>query len=106
MWGRPHRGNKTSQRTTAQTAREHRAEILTRLEREADGWLVLDADTRDACLSADHALDALIAALVACAAATGETLRPGIGRGGAAQREGWIHLPEPHSLATLAPVNV
>jgi hypothetical protein len=106
MWGLPHRGYKTSQRTTAQAARERRDAILAQLESEADGWLELDADSREACLRADHALDALISALVACAAATGETLRADIGQRGAAQREGWIHLPEPNSLARLAPANV
>ena len=61
--------------------------------RERAPWLVVDA-IEEACHVADHALDALIAALVARAAGVGLTRRPDRNDDHARiEREGWIHLP-------------
>jgi predicted nuclease with RNAse H fold len=103
MWGLPHKGYKASGNTTPQQARDRRSAILAKLEAEAGGWLVLSDDAREACLDTDHCLDAFVSALVACAAATDDTIKPTLEQRGLAQVEGWIHLPEPASLARLAP---
>jgi len=102
MWGLPHKGYKHGGNTTPQQARDRRAVILAKLEDEARGWLVLSEDVRGACVASDHCLDALVAALVACATASDETIKPTTAQRGLAQCEGWIHLPEPESLHRLA----
>lgn len=65
------------------------------------GWLVLADQQRDELARTDHALDALICALVARAAATGRTSSPPADKRGIAAREGWIHLPRKGTLAGL-----
>jgi len=74
--------------------------------RAAGAWLTLSEEVREASIDNDDAFDALISSLVACAAATGNTLRPLADQRGAAQREGWIHLPSPGSIESLAPAAV
>ncbi|MGW4480921.1 DUF429 domain-containing protein [Rhodococcus triatomae] len=51
------------------------------------------AGHRDVCAGSDHAFDAVVAAVIARAAALGRTLLPDATEVGAAEREGWIHLP-------------
>jgi predicted nuclease with RNAse H fold len=53
----------------------------------------LGSSAREACEASDHALDALIAALVARAVAVGRTRPPDAELASAAQAEGWIHVP-------------
>jgi predicted nuclease with RNAse H fold len=74
------------------SGRERRARIV--------GALAFDLDGHErACLDSDDCLDALVCALVARAAARGETHPPEDGR--LARVEGWIHLPRPGSLSRL-----
>jgi len=82
-------------------ARARRAALLDRIEHELPA-LLLPGDARSACLTCPDALEALIAAFVACAAATDATIKPTVQQRGAAQREGWIHVPVVE-LGALAP---
>jgi predicted nuclease with RNAse H fold len=67
-------------------------------------WLETEPSHRARFARSDHAFDALVAALVARAAATGRTERPAEADVALARTEGWIALPLPGSLATLAAV--
>lgn len=69
-------------------------------ERAAE-WLEIADRVRLACVASDHALDALIAALVARAVALGLTITPPAELREAARIEGWIHLPTSGSLERL-----
>ena len=102
LWELPHKGYKRSGGLSAADARATRVTILASLERKAGGWLILSEDVREACIDSDHAFDAFISSLVACAAATDSTYKPVVAQRGAAQREGWIHLPQIGSLESLA----
>jgi predicted nuclease with RNAse H fold len=101
LWGMRHKGYKAGASTSPALAHEIRGQVLAGLERAAGPWLTLSGDVRTACLDTDHTFDALIAALVARAAATGRTVRPSAGERGVVGREGWIHLPVSDSLARL-----
>lgn len=101
-WGFPHDGYRAASQASSAGARDRREVILDQLEDEA-GWLLLSDDARTMCLACDDALEAVIAAFVACAAATDATIKPTVQQRGAAQREGWIHLPWLGSLTGLAP---
>lgn len=62
------------------------------------------SQAKSACAKSPHALDALIAALVAWAAERKETELPRTPKlKRAAQAEGWIHLPCPGALSNRAP---
>jgi hypothetical protein len=108
MWGLPFRGYKgrTGGSAAKQAARDVRATIVERLEDLGAGWLMLPPEAKAACLDSDDALDAFLSSLVACAAATERTIAPAAEQRGAAQREGWIHLPEQSSIESLAPAAV
>lgn len=106
MWGLGHRGYKAGGRTSPQLAHGRREAIVSKLETEAGGWLVLAADARKQLLATDHCLDAFIAALVACAAASDRTIKPMLEQRGRAYAEGWIHLPTSDSLRCLTPGGV
>jgi predicted nuclease with RNAse H fold len=106
MWGLPWRGYKASRRAGIEAARAQRAAILSALDAQAAGWLVISEDAHAACVASDHCLDALLSALVAIAAATDVTIRPTLAQRGLARAEGWIHLPEPDCLAGLAPAGM
>ena len=80
--------------------RDVRELLLDRLAPDG-GWLVL-GEHRDELARTDHALDALISALVARAAATGNTHDPPADRSDVIAREGWIQLPREGTLETLA----
>ena len=74
------------------TAGALRADIVYGLVQAAP-WLNLSPPQRDACVESDDALDALVCALVARAAAKGLTAGPPAELAGEARSEGWIHLP-------------
>ena len=65
-------------------------------------WIQLPDSVRLDCELSDHCLDALVCALVARAVAVGLTAHPAPAQAGAATREGWIHVPNPSSLKSLA----
>ncbi|HEY6890665.1 MAG TPA: DUF429 domain-containing protein [Solirubrobacter sp.] len=62
---------------------------------DALGPLEMTLADRTLLIASDHALDALLCALIAREAATGRTHHPPPELAGAAAREGWIHLPKP-----------
>lgn len=64
-------------------------------------WLSLTPDQRIELQNSDHALDALIAAVIARAVERGQTLPIPPDAASIATREGWIRLPLPDSLAAL-----
>lgn len=79
-------------------------EALLDVLRRAAPWLGLDEPTRALCVKSDDALDALICALIARAAAVGRTVEPETPeQAERAEIEGWIHLPEVGSLTLLPP---
>jgi predicted nuclease with RNAse H fold len=96
IWGLPSRGYKGTKGAAV------RAAIFAELERRTGGWLRLDAITRHTCCGSDHALDALLAALIARAATQGLCERPPAGQMAMATREGWIALPSVDALDHLA----
>jgi hypothetical protein len=86
QWGLPYRRYKGRERTAEREA------LVDSLVREAP-WLNL-GDAEAVCLASDHALDAIVSALVAMAARLGLTRPPTTSADMAlAVREGWIHLP-------------
>jgi predicted nuclease with RNAse H fold len=85
VWGLGHRGYKGT------VHRQARDELVTAL-RAAARWLDLGAYDA-ACRGSDHALDAVVAALSARAAATGLVTTPASDQAAAAAVEGWIALP-------------
>ncbi len=93
-WGLPYRGYKGPQNLP------HLAELVDRLTTAAP-WLDLGAYAT-LCRVSDHALDAVIAALTARAAAQGLATQPGPDHAEAARTEGWIALPTT-SLNELRP---
>jgi Protein of unknown function (DUF429) len=103
LWGLPHKGYKSTSAAAAVAAREKRIAIIAELEQAAATWLTLTDDVREACIDSDDAFDALVSSLVACAAAADLTVKPLAQQRGAAQREGWIHLPSSRSIRSLAP---
>jgi hypothetical protein len=89
LWDIPRRGYKRAD----SEGRRARAAILRALGRRAP-WLAWERRARAACLDTDHALDAVLAALVTRAAATARTVPPpDAAAHEAAAAEGWIHLP-------------
>jgi predicted nuclease with RNAse H fold len=84
-WGLTYRSYKGTANTTV---RHQLVDTLT----AAASWLRL-GDHEPACRRSDHALDAVIAALNARAAALGLTTTPTADQLGAARTEGWIALP-------------
>lgn len=85
LWGLPHRGYKGTQNLPSL------AELVDRLEHAA-GWLDLGR-YKALCRRSDHAIDAVVAALTARAAAVGLVTRPDPSQLEAARTEGWIALP-------------
>jgi hypothetical protein len=96
VWGLPSRGYKGTKGAAI------RAGILAELERRTGAWLRLDAITRQSCCGSDHALDALVCALIARAAKLGLCQRPPEIQAERASREGWIALPGVDALDQLA----
>ncbi|MFD1811829.1 DUF429 domain-containing protein [Rhodococcus gannanensis] len=84
-WGLPCRGYKgTANRAVL-------AEAVSAFEAAAPGFHL--GRHRDLCAESDHAFDAVVAAVIARAADLGRTRLPDGYDLGAAEREGWIHLP-------------
>jgi hypothetical protein len=83
-WGLPAAGYKKDSAV--------RALILGAISDQLDGWLDVSA-VESRCLASDHALDALLCALVAFASATAATEAPPAAERVHALREGWIHVP-------------
>lgn len=86
QWGLPHRGYKQPRNAQALTA-------LVDGLLAAARWLDL-GEHHALCRTSHDALDAVIAALTARAAAQGMTTRPDDDQESAARSEGWIALPE------------
>ena len=82
--------------------RAARTDLLRAILAETATWLELSDGVRALCEESDDALDALVAAFVARAAACGlcEELPPE--HRASALREGWIALPRPDSLDALS----
>lgn len=90
--------------STGYKRREGRASLaalLGELRRRTHGWLELNAATRRLCGTSDDALDALVAALVARAAALGLCDAPPPEHAARAAREGWVALPAADALERL-----
>ncbi len=91
--------------STGYKRREGRASLaalLGELQRRTRGWLDLGAAARRLCGASDDALDALVAALVARAAALGLCEAPPLELAEVVAREGWIALPATDALDRLA----
>jgi hypothetical protein len=101
-WGLERRGYKSSGNSERKQGQRLRREALvSELEGSAD-WLRWRDDARDRCLESDDFLDAFLCALIARAAAVGQTVWPKKKKEWkAARAEGWIHLPRPDSLPEL-----
>jgi Protein of unknown function (DUF429) len=84
-WGLPFKGYK------GRAGREVRGELVEAVGQDLGPGFGEDA--RKMCADTDHALDALVSALVARAVAVGATRQPGRRQSGAAKSEGWIHVP-------------
>jgi predicted nuclease with RNAse H fold len=101
LWGIERGAYKTSQDPSRREAESGaRAELVAALEAKAP-WLGWAPDAREACVQSDDALDALLAALIARAAALGLTFSPPPEDLELARQEGWIHLPQKDSLPLL-----
>ena len=87
-WGLPFKGYK------GRAGREVRGELVEAVGRRLGSGFGNEARKR--CADSDHALDALVSALVARAVAVGATREPNRRRSGAAKLEGWIHVPIHH----------
>jgi Protein of unknown function (DUF429) len=96
LWGFPATGYKRRE------GRPGLGRLLAALRRRTRGWLDLGAAAGQLCARSDDALDALVAALVARAAALGLCAPPPPGQAALAAVEGWIALPAPDSLEALA----
>lgn len=97
MWAVPRDGYKDAE------AKGVREDILGRIERAgAEKWLRWAPDARDRCAATDHALDAFVCALVARAALLGLVDAVPPADGALARTEGWIALPRPDALSSLA----
>ena len=83
-WGLPFKGYK------GRAGREVRGELVESVAQDLGHGFGDDA--REICTDSDHALDALVAALVARAVAVDASRQPDR-RQSAAEREGWIHVP-------------
>lgn len=94
-WEFPHSGYKRAKGS------EVRRRLLAAIERRTRRWLHLQDAVREACETSDDALDALIAALVARAAARSLCELIPQGSKQRARREGWIALPKAGSLDEL-----
>jgi predicted nuclease with RNAse H fold len=95
VWGLPSRGYKGTKGAAV------RAGIFAELERRTSTWLRLDAITRQSCCGSDHALDALVCALIARAEKLELCQRPPVIHAERAAREGWIALPDVGALDRL-----
>jgi len=79
---------------------EAREQLLAALESTAP-WLEWGEGAREACVESDDAIDAVLCALIARAAAFGLTEKPPPEARELALVEGWIHLPRRGSMGEL-----
>jgi hypothetical protein len=101
-WGAAAAGLDPEGYKTGPRAGAKRAALVSALG-SAAAWLHLPEPARAACVGSDHPLDALLAALVTRAAQLGLTRAPETDvQRRLAPIEGWIHVPQPGSLAQLA----
>jgi predicted RNase H-like nuclease len=91
-----------SYKDTKPGRREAREQIFTALTDNTVAVLDLTAEFRDRCIDSDDVPDALVCALIARAADIRLVDEIPDGSRWAASREGWITLPTPDSLSTLA----
>ena len=103
VWGLDRGGYKSSRRLDRREAECYAREALLSAIEARVQWLCWSTGARQACIESDDALDAVLAALVARAAAMGLTLLPPAEDMEPAHSEGWIHLPQKDSLAALMP---
>ncbi len=96
IWGFPSTGYKKK------SGEEKRRVVTRRLMSTTKPWLDWPIDVKRACEKSDDALDAVVAALVARAAATNRIEPIPQKHMTAAKREGWIALPRDGSLTSLA----
>jgi len=102
LWKFPRRGYKRAGNVRRQAEqREARALLVEEIGSRGAGWLDLST-ARAACVESDDALDAVLAALVARAAALQLTWSPPADQLPTIRREGWIHLPKPATFERLA----
>lgn len=98
MWGIPRDGYKDA----TPDARSVRASMLAAIARAGDdGWIRVPKDAKEAYIATDHALDALVCALVARAAMLGLVAAVPADDAEHARAEGWIALPRTDSLRAL-----
>ncbi len=101
LWSVERGAYKTSQDPERREAEVNaRAELLAAIEAKAL-WLRWAPGAREVCVDNDDALDALLAALIARAAALGLTAPPGAEDIDLARVEGWVHLPQKDTLPAL-----
>jgi hypothetical protein len=101
-WGAKDAGFDPQGYKTGPAARPKRRALVESFMAATGGWLDWPQDVIAACVESDHALDALIAALVTRAAQLGRTRGPVTDdQRRLAPIEGWIHVPEPGTLALL-----
>lgn len=103
VWGLDRGGYKSSRRVDRREAECRAREVLLGAIESRVGWLSWAEGSREVCVENDDALDAVLAALVARAAALGLTVLPPPEDMESAHSEGWIHLPQKDSLAALMP---
>lgn len=84
--------------------RDRREQYLAVLQDRLGGQVTMSAAHREAFVDDDDDFDAFVSALVARAAQLGMTDAIPRGMAWLAMREGWIHVPETGSLASLATV--
>ena len=101
VWGLDRGGYKSSRRADRRDAERFARESLVSAIEDRVGWLAWAPGAREVCVDSDDALDAVLAAMVARAAAMGLTAAPGVDDIESAHTEGWIHLPVANSLAAL-----
>lgn len=96
IWGFPSTGYKKK------PGEEKRRVVTRRLITATKTWLDWPVHAQQACEKSDDALDAVVAALIAQAAATDQIEPISQEHMATAKREGWIALPRAGSLASLA----
>jgi predicted nuclease with RNAse H fold len=103
VWGFDRGGYKSSRHVDRRAAECRAREALLGAIESRVGWLDWAIGAREACIESDDAVDAVLAAMIARAAALGLTVLPPPEDSESAHSEGWIHLPQKDSLAALMP---
>lgn len=104
IWGLQRGAYKTSRRVDRRRAERQARDALVGSIEDRASCVAWAPGAREACVESDDALDSVLAALVARAAALGLTFAPPSVDVEAAKSEGWIHLPMKGSLASLSGV--